>query len=141
MRERTKAQEVQASPLRLRRADAHPDAPSRQPLLAGIELGEPEPAPLDLETNVFPEWERPIEDEAVEDDSVTAFAEPPLELEEPTIAQLVQRLELGLNRRQQEARPFSTDRDETAIIDAPPPLDDRLRSALDDLRTMAARSA
>lgn len=141
MRGRTKAQEVQASPLRLRRADAHPDAPSRHPLLAGTELGEPEAVPLDLETEASPEWERPIEDEAVEDDSVAAFAEPPLDLEEPTIAQLVQRLELGLSRRQQESRPFSIGRDEPPVADTPPPLDYRLRSALDDLRTMAARSA
>ena len=27
---------------RLRRADAHPDAPSRRPLFAGRDLGEPE---------------------------------------------------------------------------------------------------
>ncbi|MFN3387556.1 MAG: hypothetical protein ACK40O_01390 [Allosphingosinicella sp.] len=30
--------------LRLRRADVHPDAPARRPILAGRELGEPEPA-------------------------------------------------------------------------------------------------
>src|SRR5947209_4385661 len=39
---RPAAAEAEAMPLRLRRADAHPDAPSRQPILAGRDLGEPE---------------------------------------------------------------------------------------------------
>lgn len=49
---------------RLRRADAHPDAPARRPLLAREDLGEPIDAPLPVETPEQPdlpeEWE-PIE--------------------------------------------------------------------------------
>ncbi len=151
MRRRTTPPEVEAPPLRLRRADTHPDAPLRHPLLAGLELGEPdaveeaedeagEPIPPDFETEALAEWGEPTEEEAVEDEIVTVPAEP-LELEEPTIAQLMQRLELGLSRRQPAAVPPSAARKEPAVVETPPAVDDRLRSALDDLRTMAARSA
>ncbi|HEX8257418.1 MAG TPA: hypothetical protein VF589_07280, partial [Allosphingosinicella sp.] len=34
-------EEAEMAPPRLRRADAHPDAPSRRPLIAGLDLGEP----------------------------------------------------------------------------------------------------
>ena len=34
-------EEAAMAPPRLRRADAHPDAPSRRPLIAGLDLGEP----------------------------------------------------------------------------------------------------
>jgi hypothetical protein len=44
----------EAAPPRLRRADAHPDAPSRRPIFAGRDLGEPgfdeEPLELELES-------------------------------------------------------------------------------------------
>jgi hypothetical protein len=48
-----------APPPRVRRADAHPDAPARAPLLAGAELGEPfsspiEPLELDQEAEEEP---------------------------------------------------------------------------------------
>jgi hypothetical protein len=50
---------------RLRRADAHPDAPSRRPILAGRDLGEPafddEPFELEPETAVPPEPEPDFE--------------------------------------------------------------------------------
>jgi hypothetical protein len=44
---------------RLRRADAHPDAPSRRPIFAGRDLGEPyhEEEPLELETALAAEPE------------------------------------------------------------------------------------
>src|SRR4051812_35268582 len=44
--------EAETEAPRLRRADAHPDAPSRRPIFAGRELGEPEDGeePLELET-------------------------------------------------------------------------------------------
>jgi hypothetical protein len=52
------AEEESLAP-RLRRADAHPDAPSRRPLLAGRDLGEPEfeeePLELEAEAAVAPE--------------------------------------------------------------------------------------
>ena len=52
---------------RLRRADAHPDAPSRRPIFAGRDLGEPEEGeePLELETQAAyePEPETAFEPE------------------------------------------------------------------------------
>jgi hypothetical protein len=41
-RKLTLDEEVSMAPPRLRRVDSHPDAPSRRPLFAGSELGEPE---------------------------------------------------------------------------------------------------
>ncbi|MEA3004643.1 MAG: hypothetical protein QOH81_3431 [Sphingomonadales bacterium] len=47
----TATAEPEAEAPRLRRADAHPDAPSRRPIFAGRDLGEPEheQAPLELD--------------------------------------------------------------------------------------------
>lgn len=66
-----KPAEVTSEPPRLRRADAHPDAPSRSPILAGRELGLPldevpieERVPADLaeveNVDFEAEWERPL---------------------------------------------------------------------------------
>src|SRR6478672_11043220 len=74
---------------RLRRADAHPDAPSRRPIFAGRELGEPEEAPeaMDEPLELAPEAALP--------ESPTPFEpqpEPPFEpetAEEPLPAFLV----------------------------------------------------
>lgn len=38
---RSKAVEIEVPLPRIRRADAHPDAPARRPILAGLELGVP----------------------------------------------------------------------------------------------------
>lgn len=54
---------------RLRRADAHPDAPARRPLLAREDLGEPIDAPLPVETPEQPD--APDEAEPVE--TIPAF--------------------------------------------------------------------
>src|SRR3546814_3477289 len=54
-------EEAGMPPLRLRRADVHPDAPLRRPLVAGLELGEPMPA------EDAGEWERPVPADAVLD--------------------------------------------------------------------------
>lgn len=90
---RRSASEPVPEVLRLRRADAHPDAPARRPLLAGRELGEPEPAeaapdtaapPVPAPEPAIPEFlavRQP--EEAVED---AAEAEPeaePLDLTAP----------------------------------------------------------
>lgn len=126
---------------RLRRADAHPDAPSRRPLFAR-DLGEPL-VPLDLaEPTPGPD----ASPEAPEAEPAEALSpsrdaeEPPLPAaEEPSIASLMQRLEQGLLRRQQEM-------DHAAPVLAPvaheeDPVDSRLRSALSDLQRLAARQA
>ncbi|HEY0150155.1 MAG TPA: hypothetical protein VGB70_14285 [Allosphingosinicella sp.] len=79
-RESTEA-DVPPEPIRLRRADAHPDAPPRRPL-AARDLGEPiaEPAPAE-ELLLAPETEAPAflvaqEPETVEAEPVEADAEP-----------------------------------------------------------------
>ncbi|MDB5691193.1 MAG: hypothetical protein JWO81_256 [Alphaproteobacteria bacterium] len=90
------AEEPEAEAPRLRRADAHPDAPSRRPIFAGRDLGEPdhEEEPLELETEAAfaPE---PEADEAPEPQSepLPAFLvaqEPePEAVEEPEPAAIV----------------------------------------------------
>jgi hypothetical protein len=134
-RPRREAGEIDAAPLRLRRADAHPDAPSRPPLIAGLELGEPEPAEEEAEL-----WEPEIEADYVAEDP----AESPLELEPPSLSELMQRLELGLVRRQASRAPaYLADEPEVEEPTAvePSEVDERLQSALDGLRMMAARGA
>ncbi len=62
---RVRTLEVPAEPPRLRRADAHPDAPSRRPLFAGLDLGEPAQAEKpDLPRFLMPE---PVEEEEAEE--------------------------------------------------------------------------
>lgn len=166
---------------RLRRADAHPDAPSRRPLFAGIDLGEPtdelpfHDEPIEDEQAQFAagaeDWERSLpgflaaegeaeaeaeagegeaetheldteadgderfaaeaDDEEAEPGSGPGFAsasEP-----EPSIPDLMQRLELGIIRRQGNGW------DPAAAPLAGGDVDDRLRSAIDDLQKMARR--
>jgi hypothetical protein len=69
---------------RLRRADVHPDAPARRPILAVRELGEPAPQMAPLPSFVA---EMPAEPEAAPDpepepQAVVAIEEPPEELDE-----------------------------------------------------------
>jgi hypothetical protein len=172
---RARAAEVPADPPRLRRADFHPDAPSRRPLFAGLDLGEPAQAETpDLprflrpeaveEAEVAEDWLELTDAEMVEAEIedipyVEAYAEEPeaveaeARLEEetalapdavaadeglPSIAELMERLEQGLQRRQLRATPAAAE----PIIEAVPfddPVDARLRSALDDLQKMATR--
>lgn len=160
------------APIRLRRADAHPDAPPRRPLVANRDLGEPadeilvltevvaepepviEPVPepvLEVEPEpVFEAEPEPVSEPVPE--PVAALVEEPAaafvpELQAPpapaappreeSIAELMQRLESGLGRREtapSEAEP------------APPPLPSgdavghRLRGAIADLQKLAARA-
>lgn len=102
---------------RLRRADVHPDAPSRRPLFAGRELGEPfdEAAPVETApAETAPAETAPVEVAPIEAQPVAE--EPPLKLvreesapkpvvaategEEYSIVQLMERLERGLAARQ-----------------------------------------
>jgi hypothetical protein len=125
--------EAPAEAPRLRRADAHPDAPARRPLLAGRDLSEPvepieAPAP-----EAFEEGEEPADSAprplpsflVVEDSGEPGVEAEPLLLEEPAadsidalvsqlpevaeegeaepIPNLMRRLEFGLARRERAA--------------------------------------
>lgn len=131
---------------RLRRADVHPDAPSRRPFFAR-DLGEPTEQAAVVEIPAEPEPE-PIPERVAE---VTPEPEPlapePIEsaatsreAEEPSIASLMERLEQGLVRREQRkaapaAEPVEAVAEEEDSVDA------RLRSALGDLQRLAARQS
>ena len=189
---------------RIRRADAHPDAPARRPILAGLELGVPldeaeedeaepqynqfedaEEAEAATEVEAQPEasqdeelsLDRPLpsfmvteqpEEERFEQATEEAFEEPayepseetdwldggfdepvieeeeaaqsssPPEAEDASIPHLMQRLELGLVRRER-ADWMADPEDETAARDKRPELDDRLRNAIHDLQRLASR--
>jgi hypothetical protein len=166
---------------KLRRADAHPDAPARRPIFAGLDLGEPfdpetfgrEPERDDFLPAVEAEEAAPVaedasnlppeEDEIVEHRPLPSFVvpqEPEEEIEEieaaaapapeaaeladhgqASISHLMQRLELGLVRRDvaapgtQGATPFG----HSGAGEAGKPVDHRLRSAIDELQQLAAR--
>ncbi len=148
---------------KLRRADAHPDAPARRPILAGLDLGEPtDPAdPMEaLETPVAAEseadpvrHEEEARQEAPYEDLLDERAEEqPLELgvetladrfpaaaeiEQTSIEHLMQRLELGLLRREGSA--WLEEADEPVRSPEPSRADERLRSAIADLQKLAAR--
>lgn len=133
---------------RIRRADAHPDAPARRPILAGLELG----IPLD-EAVEQPVPEEPSADEGEAEEELVGVApeEPedlfeeeaaspsfPAEPEPAAIGHLMQRLELGLLRRERQGwmdEPAAAGQDHHVA----PQLDQRLRSAIDDLQRIAAR--
>lgn len=130
---------------RIRRADSHPDAPARRPILAGLELG----IPLDEAVGQAVPEEEPSEEEEEEaeeapeqvDEAAEEAVAPPAFPDEPepaTIGHLMQRLELGLLRRE---RTGWTDGDEGVqqTNDPVPQIDQRLRSAIDDLQRLAAR--
>ena len=173
---------------RLRRADAHPDAPARRPIFAGEEFGEPfadfadrgtaaesdidelpaEPdideLPLDLDmverqtsmTKDIPShdpwlvegdadedqvhWdEAPLRLQAdADDEGITTeelLARLPLPPHETaSVSSLLQRLDAGLANCEW---PLPAD----AADAAPPDVDDRLRSVLDDLQRMASGGA
>lgn len=125
---------------KLRRRDAHPDAPGRRPISAARDLGEP--APPVRPRDAAPAWLA----EADPVEAVVAEPEPELVPEpvpepaaEPasSLAELMARLERGLARR--SGRPAAA-----AAAQAPPQVfpeagDDRLQSALDSLQRLAAR--
>lgn len=191
---RSEPVEIEVPLPKIRRADAHPDAPARRPIFAGLDLGEPfdaatfeqdskaedDLAPAedefllseeDLHYPVAEEGDQEIAsfdslnypaveaEEAAEDWPLPSFivpqeeaagAEPaapppPPPMPEPadggqdSIPHLMQRLELGLVRRQDRspdaAAPF-------APLDGseePNPAGHRLRSAIQDLQKLAAR--
>ena len=136
IRLRAEPEAIPAAP-RLRRADLHPDAPAPRPLRVDLEFDEPEAAEPD---------------EAEEIGSVTVaetarveepLPAPPLDLDIPTIGELMQRLEAGLVQRRTEpsasARPAAPAR--PTPVSANDAVDERLRGALDELQKLVARSA
>jgi hypothetical protein len=149
--------EIEVAP-KLRRADAHPDAPSRRPIFAELDLGEP----LELEDEEEPRF-APLAEEEFEEEKVPAepvrprfvvleqpegeapaFAEAPnpAEIEQNSIPHLMQRLELGLARRERRS-----DGEEASPMVWPPAsadqerIDERLRGAIADLQKLAARAS
>ena len=156
--------EIEVAPPKIRRADAHPDAPARRPLLAGLDLGgsfdqlgtfesekvsdtpsedvpqeEAEPR-YEEDPRPFPSFlvlEQPEEErqEPAFEDLASALPEVP-EIEQTSIPHLMQRLELGLLRKERgsgQARaddPGDADR-----------IDERLRGAIADLQKLTARGS
>ena len=144
---------------RLRRFDAHPDAPARRPIFATRDLGEPEmeaeaeeaveaepllldePAP-EPEPESEPEPEpiaieepQPFEMERIDPAAFDTPAAPPEPAErEQSISNLMRRLEGGLSRRELQSE---GDADGTSPVQAAP--SHRLRSALSDLQKMSGR--
>jgi hypothetical protein len=164
--------EIEVPLPRLRRADAHPDAPARRPILAGLELGTPLDQVAEAEQasdERLDEEEQPepfAEEELALDQSMTDYsfsheaqldepeleeamdvpevrdsvppAEPAGEHERTSISHLMQRLELGLLRREHPS--WADSPGETQQNNEPPlQIDQRLRSAIDDLQRLAAR--
>ena len=132
---------------KIRRADAHPDAPARRPIFAGLDLGEPEETydvaftPLEIEEEleiVAAPQEEPI---AAAPETIPAMAarlpEPP-ELVQASIPDLMQRLEVGLLRRQNQSWPVA-DAPKKAPAAEAVRVDERLRTAIDELQQLARR--
>ncbi len=177
---RSKPVEIDVPLPRIRRADAHPDAPARRPIFAGMELGipldqatqqgeaeeiaeEPQAEEFAVEPEEDSEFDRPLPsfmvgqeaaDEAQPEEADEAQPEeadeaaevldcvPPepsaADLEQSSISHLMQRLELGLLRRErQDWQP--TQIEPRQDNEPSPKLDQRLRSAIDDLQRLAAR--
>jgi len=115
---------------RVRRADAHPDAPSRRPIFAEADLGEP------FEAEAPPIAEP--DEEVLDLEELARFARPAVEPEAPSIPNLMQRLELGLVRRGERPEPAAPEASEPSPFGDP--VDRRLQSALANLQKMASRN-
>jgi hypothetical protein len=112
---------------RVHRADAHPDAPPRRPISAARDLGEPAP----------PSRPKPAAPKPVVEERVSQRVESPLPVAAPAgLGDLMARLERGLARREGQvaAAPRGS-------VPAPSPVasNDRLQSAIEGLRALAAR--
>ena len=150
-----KIAEIDVAAPKIRRADAHPDAPARRPIFAGLDLGEPIEQEAEREPSFAPvaeeEEEQPVAEAdyprftPVEEPEATEEAE--LSEEQPTFEQdsiphRMQRLELGLLRRERKPEAAET-------ADSPWPhqapaqqerIDERLRGAIADLQKLARSS-
>ena len=147
---------------RMRRRDLHPDAPTPAPISALRDLGEPDfartPEPPLILTEPLPEPVAAAEEEELvlsEADAIDEPAPVPVPVPAPvpavphaepqgqeTIAELLARLERAIEKK---PLPQWLERPEAASApppvpaneQAPPPLDDRLRSALENLKRFA----
>jgi hypothetical protein len=149
-------EEIEIAP-RIRRADAHPDAPARRPIFAGMDLGEPVEPEAEREP-CFAALAEEEEEPAVEVDcpgftplEVEQEAETlelwqeaaPVSYDQDSIPHLMQRLELGLLRRERKAGGAGA---ADPVWSSPAPaeqerIDERLRGAIADLQRLAARSS
>lgn len=138
---RTPAQfEAPASPApeapRIRKADAHPDAPPCRPISATRDLGEPAPpsrpaAPITPPTPIAP---------VVAEAAAAPAIQPPLSAApSANLTDLMARLERGIAKRKTVT--------ETTVAPAapraaspPPASNDRLQSAIEGLRALSARA-
>jgi hypothetical protein len=122
---------------RLRRRDAHPDAPGCRPISAARDLGEP--APPVRPRDAAPAWlapADPVEAPAAEPEP-EAVPEPVAADPASNLAELMARLEQGLARR--SGRPAAAAAAQASPQVFPEASDDRLQSALDSLQRLAAR--
>lgn len=164
-----KAEAEEEAPPRLRRWDFHPDAPSRVPLMAGRDLGEPIVS-VGPEPVTAPFWQAddfPVEEDTkfeeidtveelelsvVEPESIELPEAEPAPvmarpLEPASIQDLMGRLERGLARRT-ERKAFAQDPVAIAEPLAEPvaepfedPVEERLRKAIGNLQQLASRSS
>ena len=126
---------------KLRRRDAHPDAPGRRPISAARDLGEPAPPVYSREA--APAWlaeADPVEAVVAEPEPepVCDPAPEPAEASPASLAELMARLEHGLARRSGRAAPSAPQAPPQVF---PEPGDDRLQSAIDSLQRLAARQS
>jgi hypothetical protein len=142
----------------IRRADAHPDAPARRPIFAALDLGEPIEPEVEREPCFAPVVEEEEEEVSVAEADYPCFT--PIEESEQTeelelseeaaqpayeqdsIPHLMQRLELGLLRRERKAQGGG---EASPVWSSPAPaetdrIDERLRGAIADLQRLATRS-
>ena len=111
---------------RIRKADAHPDAPPCRPISAARDLGEP--APPSRPAAPVP---------AVTEAATAPVVQPPLSISpSATLTDLMARLERGLAKRE-GAEPATSSR---PAMPPPAPSNDRLQSAIDGLRALSARA-
>ncbi|HEY0111718.1 MAG TPA: hypothetical protein VGB59_01065 [Allosphingosinicella sp.] len=164
-RRRAVAAKPEAEAPRIRKADTHPDAPARRPLLASSEVGEP----LELAEPVVEQASEPRPEEAVAepaarplptylvvdevDEVDTAEEEPLAELaarvpesqpaDDQSLSQLVGRIEFGLSRKRQALPPVEAPA--AAGDEAPAPVQEkvghRLRSAIGELQRLSGTGA
>ena len=130
---------IEIAPPKLRKADAHPDAPARRPLFAGLDLGEPveEPDEASVEAVAEPEPEAELQSEPEpEPQPEPIAAEAESEFEPDSIHHLMQRLERGLMKREGKS---ATEAAPRSPVPKPLEIDDRLRSAIDGLQQLARR--
>ena len=142
---------------RLRRRDAHPDAPARRPISATRDFGEPAPPFHAAEPAPVPQvWPEAAEEEPLDLASVAEEPEPIIAQDEPafvpdppeepaapaadaSLDDLMRRLEQGLARRQTRTpiQPQSPPMAAPHVF--PEPREDRLQSAIESLQRYNAR--